>query len=1174
MSPVLQHEHTLVPVTALATHDPLLYAGEGPYLRLYQTKNNYFLSTKQVFKSQSIHGVRVLPKSTHHVILILWGGFLVRALEIKISASDGGDQLEIESLQLSPTVRASDWILDLSICSHDNPKSSALTEAVCAAVTAHNALLELTIESVDDIQDRNDVSRPLRLRISDLTSSSRSILYAAHLLWESPNHVLIAAGTAFGEIILWSWTRGTGTISISRIHRVFLGHEGSVFGVCISNFPRKRQNEVSRRLLASCSDDRTIRIWDISGISIEETSPNSTHLETQRTRHTGFSNETLDSQISAPSCLAVGWGHASRVWTVDFLDIPGIDGTFIVSAAEDATSRLWEFVKKENGTHSGPENSPFTLAQLNSFACHNGKNIWSTTICRDPSGLMQLLSGAADGQITVASLNAVSQGHTVRSRPRVSEYSVQDIITLSQPSTDITALPHTTPSHKSSKLAEFFRSYAFVGGSSFILTTNSGKVYLETVRHQHDSSTTKVITNSRQLDDREDLLGYSVCTGESSVDIAFVVGSRGQIYVYKNGSLRTDPIFAVAGKVGSMFARRIDDHDMEDSHIILLITLVGQKNAQLLFVDIPTDPEKKSPTVSRAVSVPLPELQTGLVITSMAYVNTLGEVDYISLGFRRGSVAIYSISRNRATVHESQNDEASLMKIVEQVHGKETVTAMLFYPSSTESNEWTIRANGYLYSVGRDGHLSIHHIDFSANTVSLLHNLALPMGPNLEGLYHSMDSLMIFGFSSTKLILYNSTKEKEEMAVETGGAHRSWAFQPHDDGLTNTLVWTRASSMNVCVQERPSHQIIRHGGHGREIKAVAVSPPGVSGTIKRLIATGAEDTDIKIFEYPDHGTTTRRTLRKHTTGIQHLQWSDDGNYLFSSGGREEFYVWRIRVLAQFATVDVLAVCESVFEPEDKDSDLRITSFDVQRRDGAFLIAMVFSDSTIKISSYSPTAAHIWQTLAKGTYTTTCLTQCVFLSPPLLLTASTDGHTATWTLPSTTTHPHTSDTQTAEPLTWSHPAKLHQSSSKSMASVALSPETTLIVSGGDDCSLSFLVTEYQDTEPDRARRHPPIIVTRAHASAVTACAIVRHDESIFVITSGNDQWVRLWEVVPRLGDSTTAVADGDALEIRRVRKIKTNVADVSDMEVLDQGNEGARVLICGVGMEVIRIAWDA
>lgn len=47
---------------------------------------------------------------------------------------------------------------------------------------------------------------------------------------------------------------------------------------------------------------------------------------------------------------------------------------------------------------------------------------------------------------------------------------------------------------------------------------------------------------------------------------------------------------------------------------------------------------------------------------------------------------------------------------------------------------------------------------------------------------------------------------------------------------------------------------------------------------------------------------------------------------------------------------------------------------------------------------------------------------------------------------------------------------------------------------------------------------------------------------------------------------------DPLKIVRLKKIKTNVADVSSMAILgiNQTDAVARVLICGVGMEVLRI----
>ena len=236
-------------------------------------------------------------------------------------------------------------------------------------------------------------------------------------------------------------------------------------------------------------------------------------------------------------------------------------------------------------------------------------------------------------------------------------------------------------------------------------------------------------------------------------------------------------------------------------------------------------------------------------------------------------------------------------------------------------------------------------------------------------------------------------------------------------------------------------------------------------------------------------------------------------------------------------------------------------------------------------SYHPAAAEKWQTIARGTYFTSCLTQCVFVSPGVILTAGTDGHAALWPLKHSFTL-DSKDVTSAELLEWEQPRRIHQNASKTFATHKIYDRTTLVVSGGDDGSLSFLLASgngepksaLENSHSSIASLHPPLIVARAHASAVTACTIFMLRSRLFVVTSGNDQWVRVWEILPRLPDNINQTEESqnnghfDPLEIARLKKMKTNVADVSSMAILgvDRTDASARVLICGVGMEVIRI----
>ncbi|KAJ8111118.1 hypothetical protein OPT61_g6210 [Boeremia exigua] len=1144
MSPILHHESTRVPVTALASCGALLIAAEGPYLRFYHAKSSKYVASKRVFTAQAVHGICVFAEEHNDVTkLVIWGGRLIRALQINaLPDHHSGEPL---CLSLSNVVKAPDWILDLAPRWGSLNDGDVHIQGICAAVTAHNALLQFTIRRQSGTAQAPD---PLILTFSELTTSSRSILYSAHLLWESSDCILVAAGTAFGEIMYWSWNKSTQGHATSCIHRVFLGHEGSIFDVRISTDLQHQGCSGLKRVIASCSDDRTIRLWDISDVNANVTEGEvlDQSAEAQRIRHTGFSIAATETQPDNSNCLSIGWGHTSRVWKVRFLDCSPCEGSLaLLSAGEDATSRTWKLVANTGKA----DTLPYTLQQIGCSAYHNGKNLWSTVAYRQPAGSMRVACGAADSKLTTYPLVGVNQ-RTPGDNMTFCEYTIQDLLEVTQPSVHVEA---SQQPKKVSKKTDSIRSYCFILDMTILLVTNSGKILLKSF----DSSTVhppqNLLTRSNLVGQLEDLSGYSTCASLPAYGIAFVAGSKGSIHMYSAADMTLRTIHTVTGKVGSLLATDLSSADGQ--HLpMLLVTLVGQKQAQLLLVDIIGS---VSSPIREVVNVPLSDLLTGSTITSMSAIKTHSQNTIIFLGFRRGSIGIYTVSHNAAS------PKASLFRVIEKAHGDETVTVIKFHSSPGNPSV------GYLYSAGRDGRLAVHWIDLARNILELVHNLVLPIGPNVEDLYFDSNRLLVHGFSSKKWVLYDVTSEEEIMGVETGGAHRSWAFQSssNPDLQGGTLVWTRASSLHICSQEGPNHDVLRSGGHGREIKAVAVSTSrGYQPSPNRchqMIATGAEDTDIKIFQYIGDELVCRTTLRKHTTGIQHLQWSDDSQYLFSSAGSEEFYIWRVRTFD--VVVDIGVVCEYVYTPESEFSDLRIMSFDVTRRDSAFTIAMVFSDSSVKTYRYDPTLATRWQSLSKGIYFTSCLTQCTFLSDTTLLTAGTDGHAVVWPL---------SAKASDEALKWQDPVKIHQNASKTMASYANEDDTTLIVSGGDDGALAFLLAPslrpVSSSAAQNPNASPPVLVNRAHGSAVTACAVVSVRSHTYVLTSGNDEWLRLWEVaINRVKDIDLAEGSSDRLTVKRLSKVKTSVADVSSMVALDVDSNAPRILVCGVGMEVIR-----
>jgi len=324
------------------------------------------------------------------------------------------------------------------------------------------------------------------------------------------------------------------------------------------------------------------------------------------------------------------------------------------------------------------------------------------------------------------------------------------------------------------------------------------------------------------------------------------------------------------------------------------------------------------------------------------------------IGARNGQVACYRLS-----------DTPQLVSYTS--HHSDAVTAMHWDSSEAPSGDDGY-SSGYLLSSARDSSYAIHRYDGTgSNPPQRVHRTTLPIGPLIEGFYFTAESephLIFYGFRSKDFVVYDETDHTEIMRVECGGAHRIWSFQPtssQDARSVGTFCWTRASILCMSRDDRVQTSRAKKGGHGREIKAVAVRPPQKgSNKYSNVIATGAEDTDIRLFTL-DNETDLQvkcvSIVKKHNTGLQQLKWSSDGRYLFSCGGSEEFFVWRIR---QVPFVQIGVVVESSLPPASELPDLRIMAFDVldvapehaesDDRDGSFIIPIVLSDSTLRVSN--------------------------------------------------------------------------------------------------------------------------------------------------------------------------------------------------------------------------------
>ena len=523
-------------------------------------------------------------------------------------------------------------------------------------------------------------------------------------------------------------------------------------------------------------------------------------------------------------------------------------------------------------------------------------------------------------------------------------------------------------------------------------------------------------------------------------------------------------------------------------------------------------------------------------------------INHMVLGSRFGSLAIYTPEVSAEPLYRWSPASPG-----------DAVTSVVKLSKSSGS--------GYFLTTSRNGTYSIFSL---AESISMVHQGTPPFGPTIEAAWFSGTDLILYGFKSKNFILWNESQQYEISSVECGGAHRNYAYSPIAgcDGAGH-FIFTKASRLYLHTRRQTSHQIIKPGGHGREIKACAVSSDG-------LIATGAEDTTIRVWRYLNGVSDVEKqfdclaVIQKHATGIQHLLWHGS-SYLFSSGGNEEFFIWAVESIPGFG---IGLVCEASCPNQSEEQDLRIMSFDVSSvlllDDGpeSLLISLAYSDSTIKCYTYSK--AQKFHLVAKGQYTSSCLMQLRHLKVAaelFFVTAGTDGYLTAWKTGLLAHSKGNCSGQNGNPdlkLSMISNHKLHQSSIKAL-DIAIEDRKIIVASGGDDNALG--VTVYQ--ADDLAFKPRSILLSSAHAAAITGLTFANPEsasEDMRLVTSSNDQRVKEWALKGDLGDQPYPL-----LRIIKVGDAFTSVADVGDVVTANIKGVTRKVFVVGNGMEVYNVA---
>ncbi|KAJ5669081.1 hypothetical protein N7462_010151, partial [Penicillium macrosclerotiorum] len=1150
-----QHVDACLPITALKTfqwrENILVFQGQGPFFRVVDDRTGDVAAQVRVFNRSNVHGFLVLPhqlqtiEKPDHVSVIAWGGCSLRCIDLLLNPSQ-----EVTLRRSSAELQAPDWIMSGCAAVETQPDIAYL-------VTANNAILRMRLK-YGTYANYNST-----IQVHQLATSVKSSLFSADLIALSASHVLVTAGTVFGEIIVWSCFLGESGLSqskaVSSIHHFFTGHDGSIFGVRISPKIPALKNGQPGRILASCSDDRSIRIWDISDCENKTSAdPSPYSSDGFELRSTGFREASADDIDE--SCVAKAYGHAARIWSVIFRPLRSNSSSTVglVSRGEDCTCFLWNL-----SWDSSSGATKYQLHQTAKITNHIGKHIWSLDLYGKGDETF-IYTGGADGALKCFSVNENAPLSAKAKSP--------------------------SGSKKKSADPESCKIFAFTAPDCFIGQSLRNELVLGYVGMEESFNVTW-----ETICDSDTLHSVSVITGIPQKGLALVCSTEGMVRLYNHGNKSISNLLHLGCRPLRLIVLDTTPRSEKFSFLASYSPENSSRENQATLVTV-SGGDSNFPRADATV-FSLPQAPYRIHSASLMH-----DGRYLVMGSRLGGVAVFETAGLGLSSQPLFDDR--------RVHGNDTTSQMRTI-SSTEEDGST---REYLMTCGRDGNYCLHEliVGEDENAVVFLrtiHRVSSALGPHLEGVYmDDSGDLFVYGCRAQSFVLRNETKQTDVISIPSAGARRGWDFQAPTKDKDGLLLWRDGKELHSRRIRTDFNRALHPGGHGREIKTMdTLNTFQGQGPI---FVTGSEDTTVRIYR-PFNMSSTKPwghleclcVLDDHTSGVQQVSWSKDGQYIFTSAAFEEFFVWGVRWIPTFG----MATVHLASSPkDDASSDLRITSFDVLEVEEvdngkAFLFCLAFSNSTIKIFHFSPKRGFRFTLLARGTYMTNCLTQAhlwVNSSSVSLVTAATDGHITFWDLTSTlkpfytigfsglkSKHSFEGFAVSPESITCESRYRLHSNSIKAMELLPLANDSAIILAGSDDNSISVSLLNIASTSSDTSAHLSTVSIPDAHTAGVTTLKALCGQTSpesdatrLKIVTSGNDHRVKVWSVTVDSAENQ----DTKNIDIELLLDQYSAVADISSLGFLKESGPQTRtdsgvprdlygkLILSGVGIEMLDV----
>ncbi|KAK0057949.1 WD repeat-containing protein 6 [Biomphalaria pfeifferi] len=349
-SNVIELENYTGPVTALLIVKDCIVSGCGNEISVYDLNTFHLQSRRQILHGATVHGIRKGPAHTDGSLLCVFGGKQACVVFLKKENKD------VSLSTISAIIHVDDWIWDIQWLTGEKDETSNLVIAL-----AHNSVVKYQWKTGEIIERRE--------------CTEKCILYTACFIGQQWSNLILAAGTVFNQIVLWSVAckleqKSLNPKTVDPI-LTLSGHKGVIFSMRYhSQFQR----------ICSVSDDRSIRMWQLKFPSGSTMEP------------------TIEDWESVQSTLLLSvFGHSARVWDVALLS------ACFISIAEDAVCLVWDY-------HGNI---------LKIFKGHKGRSIWSLAVSADEQFV---LTGGGDASIRQWKIDQLQEKETTQAIIEIGEH--------------------------------------------------------------------------------------------------------------------------------------------------------------------------------------------------------------------------------------------------------------------------------------------------------------------------------------------------------------------------------------------------------------------------------------------------------------------------------------------------------------------------------------------------------------------------------------------------------------------------------------------------------------------------------------------------------------------------------------------------------------------------------